>query len=200
MSEFIRQQPLILASGSLIRKKLLNSLGLDFLVIPSHCDEEALKTNYSSKQKIELGFALASTKALQVSLKYPDHFVIAADQLCVLNDQILDKPLNHQTAIRHLRLLNGKKHHQISCVCIAKGSKILSQFHDIAYLTVHSLGEKTIEAYLQHEKPYDSCGAYQFEGLGKWLFKDVEGSENTILGLPLVPLANALISLGAVSI
>jgi septum formation protein len=200
MSKFLQHKPLILASGSSIRLKLLSSLGLDFLVIPSNINEDAIKEIHQSGNTIELGFALANNKALEVSKRYPEHYVIAADQLCVLGKKILDKPLNHQTAIEHLRLLSGKKHQQIACLCIAKDDKILWQYHDVANLTLHYLSEKNIEAYLQSEKPYQSCGAYQYESNGKWLFKEVVGNEDTILGLPLLPLANALLSLGIVTI
>ncbi|WP_298622489.1 Maf family nucleotide pyrophosphatase [uncultured Legionella sp.] len=200
MFKFLQHKPLILASGSSIRLKLLDTLGLDFLVIPSNVDEDAIKKIHQSDNHLDLGFALANSKALEVSKRYPEHYVIAADQLCVIGKKILDKPLNHQTAIEHLRLLSGKKHQQIACLCIAKDDKILWYHHEIANLTLHYLSEHTIEAYLQSEKPYQSCGAYQYESKGKWLFKEVDGNEDTILGLPLLPLANALLSLGVVTI
>lgn len=200
MSKFLHQEPLILASGSSIRSKLLKSLGLDFTVIPSHCDEDSIKKNFNSERVIDLGYLLAKNKALDVSQKNPGHFVIAADQLCVIQKRILDKPLNHQTAMEHLRLLSGKTHQQIACLCIAKENKILWQHHDIANLTVHQLSDPTIEAYINKEKPFHSCGAYQYETLGKWLFEEVQGNEDTILGLPLLPLINALVNIGAVHI
>lgn len=200
MSSFIQQQPLILASGSAIRLKLMNSLGLQFLVIPSHCDEDAIKLNHHSNNVLDLGFTLAKAKALEVSKRYPEHFVIAADQLCVIGKKILDKPLNHEVAIEHLQLLSGKEHQQIACVCIARNNEILWEHHDIAVLSLRHLSKQNIEAYLQLEKPYQSCGAYQYETLGKWLFNSVKGSEDTILGLPLVALTNALIKLNAVQL
>ena len=200
MFNFLQQQPVILASGSLIRFKLLQSLGLEFTVVPSHCDEEAIKKTHNTDNIIDLGFALATNKALEVSQHYPDHFVIAADQLCIIDKKILDKPLNHSTAVEHLRLLSNKTHQQIACVCIAMNSKILWQYHDIAYLTLHCLNESCIETYLQNEQPYHSCGAYQYESQGKWLFKEVKGNEDTILGLPLIPLTNALLNLGVVQL
>ena len=198
MSRFLNQHPIILASGSAIRFKLLSSLGLEFLVIPSDCDEEAIKLTHNSDNALDLGFTLARAKALEVSQRHPEHFIIAADQLCVINKKILDKPLNHQTAIEHLHLLSGKTHQQIACVCIAKANNIICQYYDIATLTVRPLKEEEIESYLQSEKPYNSCGAYQYETQGKWLFSSVLGQEDTILGLPLLPLTNALIDLGAV--
>ncbi|CAM4480808.1 MAG: 7-methyl-GTP pyrophosphatase [Legionella sp.] len=198
MSNFLQQQPIILASGSGIRRKLLQSLGLKFTVIPSDCDEEVLKESLDNQNMLELGYTLAAHKALNVSQHYPEHFIIAADQLCLLGETLLNKPLNHQTAIEQLSILSGQTHQQISCLCIAKNNKILWQHHEIADLTVHQLSKKTIEAYLLSEKPYHSCGSYHYENQGKWLFQEVKGNEDTILGLPLFPLTQALRKLGAV--
>ena len=200
MSKFLSQQPIILASGSAIRFKLLTSLGLDFSVIPSHCDEEAIKGDFHSADIIELGTTLAASKALEVSQRYPNHFIIAADQLCLLEQTLLNKPLNYHTAVNHLSLLSGKKHQQIACLCLAQNNQLLWQHHEIAYLTMHHLQPQTIEHYLQKEEPYQSCGAYQYETQGKWLFKEVEGNEDTILGLPLLPLKKALMELNVVTI
>lgn len=197
MFNFLQQAPIILASGSAIRARLLDSLGLDFTVVPSHVDEAALKLNHG-KDPLDLGYLLAQSKALEVSNLYPTDFVIAADQLCVIEQQILDKPMNHATAIKHLGLLSGKTHEQIACLCIAKNNQVLWSHHETATLTMRELADETIEAYLQKEQPYQSCGAYQFETLGKWLFKEVHGQEDTILGLPLLPLIAALTNLNAV--
>ncbi|TAL59616.1 MAG: septum formation protein Maf [Legionella sp.] len=199
MSNFLQQQPIILASGSSIRAKLLSSLGLDFTVVPSHLDETAIKLNHAN-DPLSLGYVLAESKALEVSQLHPQSFIIAADQLCVIDQEILDKPLNHATARKHLRLLSGKTHQQIACLCIAKNNQVIWSHHETATLTMHELQEETIEAYLQKEKPYHSCGAYQFETLGKWLFKEVQGQDDTILGLPLLPLITALNNLNAVHI
>ncbi len=199
MSKFLHQQPIILASGSPIRLKLLQSLGIDFSVVHSHCDEEAIKANFTSDNIIDLGHLLAASKALDVSIQYPEHFIIAADQLCIMGNKLFNKPLDHATAVEHLSQLCGNEHQQIACVCIAKNGKVLWKYQDIAYLTLHQLSLQTIESYLQNEKPYQSCGAYQYETLGKWLFKTVTGNEDTILGLPLRPVVQALLELGAVS-
>lgn len=200
MSKLLNQKPLILASGSSIRFNLLKSLGLDFLVVPSQCDEDGIKASFQSNEIIDLGHLLAKTKALEVSGQHPDHYVIAADQLCIFGDKVLDKPMNHPTAITQLQQLSGHSHQQVSCVCIAINNELIWQYHDIAYLTMRHLSESTITSYVSLEKPYYSCGAYQFESLGKWLFSEVQGREDTILGLPLFPLTDAMISLGIVSL
>ncbi|ARG99431.1 Maf family protein [Legionella micdadei] len=196
MSEFINQQhPLILASASSARSNLLSSIGLHFEVIPSHCDEEKLKKNFNSNNWLDLAFHLANAKALEVSYRYPNYFVIAADQLCVIGNQYLDKPLTHANAVNQLRLLSGKTHQLIATTCIAQNGNVVWQNDDIATLTMHGLSDSTIEGYLRLAKPYHSCGAYHYEGAAKWLFKEVQGSDSTILGLPLLPLTQALVDL-----
>ena len=87
MSKFLHQEPIILASASAIRYKLLQSLGITFTVVPSKYDEEATKESFHTKNKIDLGYALAANKALEVSKHYPQHFVIAADQLCLFEQK-----------------------------------------------------------------------------------------------------------------
>uniref|UniRef100_UPI00037DEC85 Maf family protein n=1 Tax=Legionella tunisiensis TaxID=1034944 RepID=UPI00037DEC85 len=86
MSDFIHQQPIILASASQSRIELLRALGLQFEVIPANSDEEGLKRTFTGP-KLELAALLASSKAMEVSQHYPDHFVIGADQLCLIGEQ-----------------------------------------------------------------------------------------------------------------
>ncbi|WP_131781084.1 Maf family protein [Legionella gresilensis] len=192
MSNFLIQKPLILASGSKIRKQLLESLSLEFKVIPSDSDETALKNQLAHSEPLELARALAADKALIVSRKYPDSYILAADQICVMANRYFDKPGNHEVATAHLRQLRGKKHQQIAAFCIAKAGKLLFEGQDVALLSMKLISDQTIETYLQADKPYQSCGAYNYEGRAKWLFTKVEGQDSTIQGLPLLPVVQAL--------
>ncbi|KTD61550.1 Maf family protein [Legionella spiritensis] len=193
MSEFITQQPLILASASQSRQRLLQTLGLRFEVVPSFCDEEQIKRRSQHSTHSELAAELAAAKALLISEEYPKHYVIAADQLCVFGDTVFDKPGDHQEAVRHLRTLRGKTHQQISACCIARRSEIIWSVQDVASLTMRHLSDQAIEAYLLADQPYQSCGAYHYEGKAKWLFSEVTGSDSTIQGLPVQLLIQALI-------
>lgn len=201
MSSFLKQhKPLILASGSKVRQQLLQSLGLKFDVIPSGSDEAQLKQLYKNQTPIQLASKLAADKGLIVSRLYPDSFVIAADQLCVMDGQYFDKPGTHQVAVSHLKQLRGKTHQQISAYCIAKAGELLWQEQDSATLCMQPLSDRAIENYLYTDKPYQSCGAYNYEGKAKWLFEQVDGSDSTIQGLPLIPLVCALQSLMIVTL
>lgn len=200
MSDFLQQQALVLASGSPNRQQLLHSLGLHFKVLPSHVDEQAIKQQLHQQHPSELAKALAKAKAEAVSHTCPHEFIIAADQLCIINDHdYLDKPGTHDIAVTHLRQLSGKTHQQLVAMCIAHQGEILWESQSIAKLTMNPLNDELINAYLSLDKPYQSCGAYHFEGQGKWLFNRLVGSECTVLGLPLLPLMQALLQLNIVS-
>ncbi len=200
MSSFLKQQNIILASQSSIRQKLLSSLGIKFEVIPSGCDEEKIKHEHSALEWPELGIKLAEAKAAAVSKINPNAFIIGADQLCVLNNRLMSKPGHHDKACEQLFELSAKTHTQIACLSIAHQGKIVWSHHSTATLKMKELTHQCIEAYLLQEKPYQSCGSYQFEGPGKWLFEQVEGHEDTVLGLPLLPLIKGLCKVQAVTI
>lgn len=201
MPHFISQKPLILASGSQARQNLLHALGLHFTVCPSDCDEESYKQQHDKSQPWSiLANTLAQAKALLVSQRFPDVFVIGADQLCVFGDICLDKPGDHETAVEHLRLLQGNTHQQLSACAIAHNGHILWHYVDTASLSLRPLSNVSIDAYLRIETPYQSCGAYHYEGQAKWLFSAIEGSESTIQGLPITPLVNAMLQLEIVSL
>ncbi len=199
MFEVLLQQPIILASASKPRKRLLRSLGLRFESIPADIDETAIKQPYSGDDFGILAMQLSNAKALKVSQKYPDAFVIGADQLCVFEQRIFGKPLTHQRAREHLHQLQGHSHQQICAMSIAHRGTLVWQAVDTVHLWMRTLSDSVIEHYLQTEQPYQSCGAYHFEGLGKWLFERVEGSDTSIQGLALTPLINGLIECGAVA-
>lgn len=193
MSDFMHQDKLILASGSKARAELLTRLGLRFSVHCSDVDEEAIKNAHPNQSPEALGLALATAKALAVSAQYQNHWIIAGDQLCVMDTHIFDKPGTHARAEEQLRALAGRDHWQYSAACLAYNSKILWQDVERARLRLRPLSDTAIEHYLKTETPYQSCGSYHYEDEGRWLFERVEGSDACIQGLPLQSLCNALL-------
>jgi septum formation protein len=65
---------------------------------------------------------------------------------------------------------------------------------DSARLKVRPLSERFIECYLNAEWPeVGYCvGVFRLEGPGVQLFESIDGSYFTILGMPLLPLLEAL--------
>lgn len=190
--------PLVLASGSPVRAQMLKSVGLHFSVAPSNVDEAAIKQSTGDTEPSALAAALARAKALNVSVNYPDHFTIGADQVCALEQQIFSKPVTLEKATQQLMQLQGHTHHQHSAVCVARGNEVLFETVTSAALTMRALSREQCHAYAVAERPLQACGSYLFESMGRHLFEQIEGDSDTILGLPLVPLLAALHRLGAI--
>ncbi len=84
----------------------------------------------------------------------------------------------------------ARTHELHAAIAVARDGKILFEAVDVARMTMRSLSEAEIDAYLDQagEAVVTSVGAYQLEGLGVHLFERIAGDHFTILGLPLLPL------------
>ena len=185
---------IILASQSKIRGDLLLAhlapLGLGFETVPSEIDESSIKnaTQYSYQEKaVNLAMNKAEVVYTQVrnakeKEKTQDVIIIAADQLCVLGDLILDKPMTPANAIRQLSKLNGKTHELISATIVTLNGNLLWRYQDKAVLTMKTLTDSEIKSYVEKDHPIYSCGAYYYEKNGASLFENVEGTKDAILG------------------
>lgn len=182
---------LILASGSAIRRKVLEAAGLSFEVDRPRVDEEAVKVGLRADglKPRDQADALAALKALSVSNRR-EGFVIGADQMLALGEETLDKPKDRAEAADHLRRMRGRDHHLICAACIAKDGAILWRHIETPRLRMRAFSDAFLEDYLDRagEGVLDSVGAYQLEGLGAQLFDRVEGDYFSVLGLPLLPL------------
>ena len=184
--------PIILASGSQIRKLILSNLGLEFTVIKPDFDEDAAKQSISNLGFEEQALFLAQNKALSVSVKYPDHLVIASDQICQLGSKAISKSKDKISAIKQLQELSGKTHYQNNAVCLYKAGKELISHTEKAVLKMRNLTKSEISAYVNADSSWNCAGSYKFESLGKHLFSEVTGSADCILGMAILPIINFL--------
>ena len=192
----VNSEPFILASGSTIRKKILSDHGINFDVQKSEIDEEELKKNILNLPFEERVIKLASAKAKEISEINLERYVVGADQMCVCNGTVFNKPGNQKNAINNLKLLAGNTHCQYSGISIFLNGKSLWTFCDTATLTMKELSDEQIMSYVLKDEPYECCGSYKYESLGATLFSKVKGSEYTVQGLAFVPLINAFKELG----
>ena len=194
------KKKIILASGSRIRRQLLEGIGLQFQVINSNVDEDLLKKELHGRPFREQVVRLASEKACKVSKDNLDAFVIGSDNMCTIDDEIFDKPINHEDAVNHLSSLSGKKHLQNNGISIYNdGREIWSNF-DVTELEMKKLSLQEIEDYLNLDKPYSACGCYHFEANGKVLFKSIIGLESTVMGLAMEQLIEKLNQLDVIEL
>jgi septum formation protein len=185
---------LILASQSRARKMLLANAGIDFKAVPADIDERAIQQTSRVSAPDEIAGLLAREKALWVSQRKPGHHVIGADQTLALRDRLFNKPGGRAAAAEQIRALSGQTHTLHSAIAVALNGKIIFETVAVARMTMRSLRDADIAAYLDAagEAVTESVGAYQLEGLGVHLFERIEGDHSTILGLPLLPLLGFL--------
>ena len=183
---------LILASASAIRRFMLEQAGVEFVLQPGTVDETEEKRNHSDP--VQLASALAEAKALSVSRDRLDEWVIGSDSVVSVCGRRFDKPTDRDQAAEHLRFFSGKEMVLTSAVALAHNGVAEWLHCDSARLKVRPLSERFIERYLDAEWPeVGYCvGVFRLEGPGVQLFEAIDGSYFTILGMPLLPLLEAL--------
>ena len=180
---------IILASKSKVRKKILNSNEIDCEVVPSNIDEDSIKISLLKENATPeiISKNLAELKANKISTKFTNKLVIGADSVIDLNGKIISKPVNRIEALDILKLLNGKSHFLISSVCISKDGKMIWNYTDKAQLFMKKFELVELEKYLSKisDEALYAYNVYQIEGIGKTLFSEIKGDNDTIMGLPV---------------
>jgi septum formation protein len=180
---------IILASKSKVRKEILDKHNISCEVKPSHVDEDVIKKALISESASPeiISKNLAELKANKVSLSQKDLIVLGADSVIDLDGEIISKPQSRDEALLILKKLNGKKHSLISSVCISKNGSMIWNYTDKAELTMKNFSEDDLKNYLSKisDEAIYAYNVYQIEGEGKNLFLKIEGSKDTIMGLPV---------------
>ena len=180
---------IILASQSKVRKKILDEHNILNEVRPSNVDEDVVKSSLLKEKASPemISKNLAELKANKISGKYSDNLVLGADSVIDLNGELISKPDNREEALEILRKLNGKKHYLISSVCISKNGSMVWNHTDKATLTMKKMNDDELKNYLAKisDETLYAYNVYQIEGEGRDLFSNIDGNENTIMGLPI---------------
>ena len=180
---------IILASKSKVRKDILNKNEIHCRVVPSNVDEDSIKISLSRDKATPeiVSKNLAELKANKVSGKFPNALVIGADSVIDLNGKVVSKPNNRNEALEILKSLNGEKHSLISSVCISMSGNMIWNYTDKAELFMKKFTLIELEDYLSKisDDALYAYNVYQIEGLGKTLFSEIKGDNDTIMGLPV---------------
>jgi septum formation protein len=184
--------PLILASGSSIRRKMLEDAGVDFEVVLSDVDEEAAKGDRTDPEAI--ASTLAEAKAVAVSKNHPSAWVIGGDSVVDVDGRMFSKPRSRDEAAEHLRFFSEKRMVLVSGAALARDGSVEWSLSGQAELQLRPLSEEFIQGYLDAEWPEvgNTVGVFRIEGRGVQLFETISGGHFTILGLPLLPLLRQL--------
>ena len=180
---------IILASKSKVRKEILDNYNVPCNVEASNVDEEPIKESLlkegASPEIISKN--LAELKANKVSNKMTNSLVLGADSVIDLTGELISKPESRDEALNILKKLNGKRHSLISSVCISKNGSMIWNSTDKAHLTMKNFSENELIEYLNkiNDESLYAYNVYQIEGEGKNLFSNIDGDEDTIMGLPI---------------
>jgi septum formation protein len=190
MPLWLAEQPLVLASRSDVRGKILAAAGLWFEIRPAQLDERAVEAQAGSPEPVAAARLLARAKAGEVARAHPGQLVLGADQTLARGAKRFTKPADRATAAAQLRDLRGRSHELHSAIALVRDEDVVFEYDDTARLTMRDFADDFIETYLDiiGEAALASVGAYQLEGIGIHLFERVEGDHFAILGLPLLPL------------
>ena len=190
MPLWLATQPLVLASRSDIRGKILAAAGLRFEIRPAQVDERAVEAAAKPADASAAARILARAKAEAVSANMPDRPVLGADQTLALGVHRFTKPKDRAEALTQLQALRGRTHELHSALALVRDGNVLFQCVETARLAMRDLSDRFLEDYLDMagDLALSSVGAYQLESIGVHLFEHIEGDYFTILGLPLLPL------------
>jgi septum formation protein len=177
----------VLASASPRRKQLLGQMGLAFRVKPVDADE----TLPDGAAPGRAAAMLARRKAEMAMLTEPEALVIAADTLVVVGGHILGKPADALNAAEMLRMLSGRAHDVVTCVCVAWKGRIYSA-SERTRVRFDSMTDGDIGNYVSTGEPLDKAGAYGIQGRAGVFISGIEGCYYNVMGLPLAALRKLL--------
>ena len=189
--EDLKQYKFILASQSPRRRFLLGDLGLPFEVHTKEVDE-SFPTHLEAAE-IPLYLCEKKAAAFEGGLD-DDTIVITADTIVWVENQVLNKPVDYNDAVRMLQLLSGRMHEVYTGVCIRSKNRMHS-FYSLTKVYFKTLSQYEIDYYIRNYNPYDKAGAYGAqEWIGYVAVEKIEGSYFNVMGLPLRELYEELLA------
>lgn len=171
---------------------MLQRLHIPFEIIPSHLDETPLP----GESPIEMVQRLAEQKARAVAT--PNALIIGADQVGVLENEILCKPLTRENALEQLQRASGKRVRFLIGLCLLDTrndtTQIVLETFDVVF---RQLSLEMIETYLEKEDALQCAGSFKAEGMGVTLVDEFDGKDfSALIGLPLIRLTRMLETAG----
>jgi len=191
------EYPLILASASPRRERLLQQIGLPFRSLPSNVEENSVMGEPFSMVRL-----LSEKKARAVLSKkeFPiqNNWILGADTVVVIGETMLGKPKDHDEAGSMLLLLSGKEHKVITGFSILDPLGRLAHSEEVTSLVqVKGLTDEEIRAYIATGEPFGKAGSYAIQGIGSFMVESISGSYTNVVGLPLSALIKSLLAVGA---
>lgn len=178
-------RPLVLASGSPRRRRLLAEAGIAVEVVPPQVAERP----EPGEAPDALATRLAAEKALEVARRLgpvPERWVLGADTIVVVDDAVLGKPDDAAHALQLLEQIVGREHRVITGIALVSSRSMRPRTRAVrSEVAMHAASRRELEAYVATGEPLDKAGAYALQGEGRRFVRAVVGSETNVIGLPL---------------
>lgn len=179
------KKKLILASQSPRRKHLLETIGLSFEIMPAEIDEV-----FQSTEPDIIVKDLAYKKAISIEEQISDEaIIISADTIVVLDNEILNKPIDENNAFEMLSKLSNRFHEVYTGITIINKSENVSSYiidYEVTKVKFRQLDGDEIWDYIKSGSPMDKAGAYGIQDdFGSVFVEKIEGCFYNVVGLPL---------------
>ncbi|MEQ1887148.1 MAG: Maf family protein [Bryobacteraceae bacterium] len=170
---------LILASQSPRRKELLAAAGFEFTVRARPVEE----VRKNGENPVDYVRRLAREKA-GAAWERLDEVALGADTVVVLDEHVLEKPVDFDDAVRMLRMLSGREHSVITGICLRHAAGAIVD-HAETRVRFHAMADWEIEEYVRSGEPMDKAGAYAIQGLASKYVERIDGCYFNVVGLPV---------------
>lgn len=189
-------RPLLLASASPARRRLLQQAGIAHRVQVSGVDEDAIA--HTDPQRLVQALAAAKAGAVRDQLAAADHLqlvrgVLGCDSLLVFEAEVFGKPADAAEAIARWRRMAGGwgELHTGHCLLPPCGEALEGPTGSARLATVTTrvqfapLSDAEIAAYVATGEPLQCAGGFALEGVGGLVVERIEGCFSNVIGLSL---------------
>lgn len=177
------RERLILASASPRRAEILRAVGWPFEPSPVNIEEK----RGPGEMAVAYVERLAREKAEAAVGSYQESLVLGADTTVVVEEEVLEKPLDEEDARRMLRRLSGKWHEVLTGVALLRVGEHnrLTIAHERTEVRFHRMSDEEIEWYVASGEPLDKAGAYAVQGRAALFIEAIRGDYWNVVGLPI---------------
>jgi len=188
---------IVLASASPRRQRLLREAGLSFEVVPADLDERRLPGETPADFARRAAGDKGLTVATRLARRSRRPWIVAADTVVALGDELLTKPRDREHAAEMLSLLAGRAHTVVTGWTVGRHEASWTAGQELTEVVFHPLEENEIEFYAATGEGDDKAGAYAIQGIGAFLVERIQGDYFNVVGLPISRVLRALVAAGA---
>jgi septum formation protein len=184
---------IILASASKRRSQILSQCGIPHRIVTSSVNE---LMDPQKRPAYNVMFN-ACLKAETVARRFKAGYVIGVDTIVLSDNRLVGKPQTGREARGFLKEFSGKGIFVYTGLCIKdiKNQRIVKTFV-VSKVKVKKITDKVLNKFMKLSGPFDKAGGFSIEGVGAFIFDNIEGSFYNILGLPVIKLNELFGKLG----